>query len=213
MAIMAEPSGAFDISVRDAVEHLAAGLVNADLDRMIATGLAEGLGHPVLGPAFIGNLLEPMLQAVEARLEHHVRAGEMRAGETRLAAVQLAAPIIVAVLHQRPLGGAAVRPLDLDTLLVAHAEAFVRAWHACAPGAFHQRRHVVPGCRLSAAARSGTAVLPKKPISGHLFLAETGYSTGADSGQNWPWAASQILAPKRQELPLSLHIWCVGPTN
>ncbi|WP_282946628.1 MULTISPECIES: TetR/AcrR family transcriptional regulator [unclassified Sphingopyxis] len=130
MAIMAEPSGAFDISVRDAVAHLATGLVNADLDRMIAAGLAEGLGHPVLGPAFIGNLLEPMLQAVEARLEHHVRAGEMRAGETRLAAVQLAAPIIVAVLHQRPLGGAAVRPLDLDTLLVAHAEAFVRAWHA-----------------------------------------------------------------------------------
>lgn len=130
MAIMAEPSGAFEISIRDAVHHLAAGLLNADLDRMIAAGLAEGLGHPVLGPAFIGNLLEPILQAIEARLDHHVLAGEMREGETRLAAVQLAAPIIVAVLHQRPLGGAAVRPLDLDTLLASHADAFVRAWRS-----------------------------------------------------------------------------------
>ena len=53
----------------------------------------------------------------------------------------------------------------------------------------------------------------KKPMSDHLFLAEAGYSTGADSGQNWPLAASQILAPKRQELPLSLHIWCVDPAT
>ncbi len=130
MAIMAEPSGPFPVSVRDAVDHLAAGLLHADLDRMIAAGLAEGLGHPVLGPAFVGILLEPILQAVETRLDQHVREGEMRPGETRVAAVALAAPVIVAVLHQGPLGGASVRELDLKAMLAAHSDAFVRAWRS-----------------------------------------------------------------------------------
>ncbi|WP_195908597.1 hypothetical protein [Novosphingobium sp. Gsoil 351] len=103
-------------------------MIHADLDRMIGCGLAEGLGHPTTGPAFIDNLLEPMLAAVEARLAHHVAAGEMREGGTRAAAINRAAPVMVAVLHQRLLGGEIIRPLSLDGFLGQHADAFVRAW-------------------------------------------------------------------------------------
>lgn len=130
LAVMAQPSGPFAQSIRDAIAHLADGMVHADFDRMIATGLAEGLGHPATGPAFVVNLLEPMLAAVEGRLEQHVRAGEMREGGTRVAAIDLAAPVIVAVLHQRPLGGERIRPLSLDRFLDLHADAFIRAWKA-----------------------------------------------------------------------------------
>lgn len=128
LATMAQPSGPFAQSVRDALDHLAGGLIGAGLDWMIASGLAEGLGHPVIGPAFVDSLLEPMLQAVEARLAAHVAAGEMRGGAVRAAAIALAAPVIIAVLHQRPLGGEGVRPLAMDDLLDAHADAFVRGW-------------------------------------------------------------------------------------
>lgn len=128
LAVMARPTGDFATSMRDAVGHLAGGLIHAGLDRMIASGLAEGLGHPTVGPAFVTNLLEPMIEAAEARLDAHVARGEMRGGDTRLAAIQLIAPVLIAVLHQRPLGGAAVRPLDLDAFASDHVDSFVRSW-------------------------------------------------------------------------------------
>lgn len=128
LAVMATPTGDLAASVGEAVAHLADGLVGADLDRMIAAGLAEGLGHPALGPAFLANLLEPMLSAVEERLSAHVARGEMRPDGLRLAAIELASPVIVAVLHQGSLGGSGVRPLEMTSFLEGHAASFVRAW-------------------------------------------------------------------------------------
>ena len=130
LSTMAQPAGDFATSIREAVRHLAGGLLHAGLDRVIATGLAEGLGHPTVGPAFVTSLLEPTIQAAEARLEAHVARGEMHGGATRLAAIELIAPLLVAVLHQRPLGGADVRPLDLGAFGEAHAESFIRSWAA-----------------------------------------------------------------------------------
>ena len=89
-------------------------------------------------------LLEPMLQAVEARLEHHVRAGEMRAGETRLAAVQLAAP-----QHFGRIG-------YLVHLLCQRAD--VCRGSVAAAGLFHQHKHL---CHPWVFGRVGPKLLQK----------------------------------------------------
>ncbi len=63
----------------------------------------------------------------------HVARGEMRAVDIRHAAVTLIAPLLLAILHQRELGGAAVRLMDFDRFLDDHAAAFVRAFASDAP--------------------------------------------------------------------------------
>lgn len=125
---MARPTGPFAQSIADAVQHMADGFRHGGLGALFATGLIEGLRHPALGPAFLDNALEPTLVAVEARLQHHMSAGEMRGEHPRIAAIALASPILIAFLHQNELGGVERRPLDLDEFLQTHAAAFVRAW-------------------------------------------------------------------------------------
>lgn len=127
LAVMATPSGPFEKSIRDAVDHLAAGLSYGGLSRTYATGLVQCLRHPSLGPAFLDNALEPTIRAVEARLEAHVNRGEM-VGDPRQAALMLISPLLVAHLHQSELGGAQNRPLDLDAFSAALAATFVRAY-------------------------------------------------------------------------------------
>ena len=132
LGVMATPSGDFAPSVRDAVGHLAAGLSHGDLSRTYATGLVQCLRHPTLGPAFLDTALEPTLQAVEARLQAHADAGQL-SGDPRAAALALVAPLLLAYLHQRELGGRKLRPLDLDAFATQHAEAFIRAYAKPSP--------------------------------------------------------------------------------
>ena len=42
--------------------------------------------------------------------------------------MSLLAPLLLAILHQRELGGTSVRQMDLDGFLEDHASAFVRAY-------------------------------------------------------------------------------------
>jgi AcrR family transcriptional regulator len=96
---------------------------------MWSSGLQESLGHGTLGPAFVDDLLEPTLQATEARLAVHQARGELDAeADVRHAALQLVCPVLMGLLHQDPLGGAACRPLDVDAFLDDHVARFVRAW-------------------------------------------------------------------------------------
>jgi hypothetical protein len=78
-------------------------------------------------------VLEPSLVTLEARLQRHAARGELRHENARLAALQLLSPVLLAVLHQRELGGAQCRPLDLSTFIEPHVDAFVRAWSPDAP--------------------------------------------------------------------------------
>lgn len=130
LATMARPTGRFEQSVADAVEHLADGFRHGGLGQTFATGLIEGLLHSTLGPVFLATALEPSLRAAEARLQHHIDAGEMRGGDPRGAAIMLIAPVVVSFLHQQQLGGEKVRALEIDRFLESHAEAFVRAWRS-----------------------------------------------------------------------------------
>lgn len=96
--------------------------------RMIAAGLAEGLGNEGVGPSFVDNMLEPSLVAAEVRLAAHRARGEIGPGDLRHAALDLVSPVMMALLHQGPLGGARCRPLDLDAFVADHIARFVRAW-------------------------------------------------------------------------------------
>lgn len=93
-----------------------------------ATSLAEGLTNPALGPTYVNHLLEPLLGTCETLLRRHVELGDLAPLEPRVAGLQFVAPVVLALLHQDSLSGAACRPLDLDAFFDAHVDAFLRAW-------------------------------------------------------------------------------------
>lgn len=97
---------------------------------MHALGIRAGLRHESLGPAYVNLLLEPTLQATEARLARHVADGELERCDVRHAALELISPLLLGLLHQDSLFGAKCRPLDLDTFLEEHLERFLRAYGA-----------------------------------------------------------------------------------
>jgi len=116
----------FAESIAAALRHVLAGL-RQGLDDVHMLGLREGMGQARLGPAYLDAILEPSLQAIEARLAAHQTRGEMRHGNPRHAALALLSPLVIAALHQTALGGDTERPLDLDALARELAAAFVRA--------------------------------------------------------------------------------------
>lgn len=125
--VASAPQGPFEASVRQLLGYAAAGHCYGVGD-LHAIGLTEGLGHATLGRAYVQSILEPTQQAVETRLAAHVAAGEMPSVDLRHAALALIAPLLLAQLHQGELGGRRCRPLDLETLISDHAQAFVRAY-------------------------------------------------------------------------------------
>jgi hypothetical protein len=116
--------------MRALVAYILAGLVHARVIEGHAAGLSEAVGSVGLGPAYLGHLLEPMLQAVERRLQAHQVKCEMRASDTRIAALMLVSPLFLAALHQTSLGGCVVRPMNIKDLTAEVADAFVQAYRA-----------------------------------------------------------------------------------
>ena len=128
LAHMSQPSGSFEVSVRDALSYLRLGFERFGLDDLHALGFAEGLRNREIGPVFVEQVLEPSIKAVTQRLSEHQRRGEMRPDEdARIAAILLLSPLVVVFLHQRDLGGRKKYPADLDAILALHARAFVTA--------------------------------------------------------------------------------------
>lgn len=95
---------------------------------MFNAGLSLGMASEEVGPAFVNAILEPSLQAAERRIEGHIRRGEMAPVDVRAAALALLSPIVLALLHQGPLGGDRCRPLDVRALAEVHHEAWARGW-------------------------------------------------------------------------------------
>jgi AcrR family transcriptional regulator len=98
------------------------------LDEVHAIGLSAGLREPALGPAYLREVFDPTLEAVEARLARHVARGELSAGEVRHMALALIGPPLLALLHQGALGGTHTRPLAYDRLCADHLDGFLRAY-------------------------------------------------------------------------------------
>ncbi len=101
---------------------------------MLAQTMAASLDEERVGPAFVDDLLEPTLQAAEARLAAHRDKGEIGPDvDLRHAALALFCPVILGLMHQKSLGGARCRPLDLDAFLDDHVARFVRAYGSSGP--------------------------------------------------------------------------------
>jgi AcrR family transcriptional regulator len=132
LAIVATSDEAFATSIRSLLAYTAAGLDRARVIELHIVGLTEGLTNPELGPVYLQSILEPALAAAEARLSLHIARGEMRDADVRGAALMLLSPMILAMLHQRDLGGEKVRCLDVDAFVATHADAFIRAYQVTA---------------------------------------------------------------------------------
>jgi AcrR family transcriptional regulator len=125
--LVATTEDPFPSSIRRVLHGSAFGLKDMGRIRTHAVGLTEGLHNARIGPSYLQATLEPLLASVEQRLTLHVARGEMRAVDIRHAAISLLAPLLIAILHQRELGGTAVRQMDLDAFMEDHADSFVRA--------------------------------------------------------------------------------------
>ena len=112
-------------ALRAYCESLLMGWMSFGVGAMLSTALAEGMNQPRLGPAYVSELLEPMIQGCEALLAGLVEAGRLPPLDTRLGAIQLISPVFIALLHQDTLGGVACRPLDLAAFVPAHVRAFL----------------------------------------------------------------------------------------
>ncbi len=129
--VMADPGEApLAASMTAAASWLREGW-RAGVGTLQAAGLVHGLGNPTLGPAYVEHLLEPSVQAVEARLAVHRDRGELRPdADLRFAALAFVSPLILALLHQSELSGRTCRPLDVDAFVAAHVDSFVAGWGA-----------------------------------------------------------------------------------
>jgi AcrR family transcriptional regulator len=105
----------FLLRLVDGFRHFGVGAV-------FSGGLSVGLGHPRLGPAFVSCILEPTLVHTETLLASLQAQKKLRKGPVREWAVSIAAPVVLALLHQDPLGGRSVRPLDLNAFIEAHVD-------------------------------------------------------------------------------------------
>lgn len=121
-------------SLRWLLESLWAAWTRFRVGEIHTLGVAAGLRDEVLGPAYVDEVLEPTLQAAEARLARHVAGGELGPCDARHAALELVAPVVLALLHQECLFGARCRPLDVGAFLDDHLARFLRA-HGAAAGA------------------------------------------------------------------------------
>jgi len=97
--------------------------------QLITMGLVTGAQNAEVGPAYINEILEPTLQAVEARLAVHRGRGELKPEVSlRHGALVLVCPILMGLIHQGPLGGSECRPLALTPFLEEHVQTFVAGW-------------------------------------------------------------------------------------
>ena len=128
LEVAAGPIGPVRESLAHVLARIGEGFRAGMLDKLHAIGLSTGVLDPKLGPAYLCSILEPTIEAVEARLARHVARGELRAGDLRHMALSLLAPPLVALLHQGALGGARTRPLSYEAFCAEHVEGFVRGY-------------------------------------------------------------------------------------
>lgn len=129
---LSQPNGDFEASIHAFALGLLLGLQaqggRVRLGDLYSASLSEGLADPEISPLALRYVINPAVDALERRLRTHLQRGEMRDADLRAASLSLIAPILVSVLHQDQLGGAADNPFALDDVVSQVAEAFVRAY-------------------------------------------------------------------------------------
>lgn len=127
-ARQAEPGNLGDM-LRGVLNRIAQGWTQGHVGALHRIGLSEGLRNPNTALAYLLDVLEPTLQALEERLTAYRDLGTIREDTLpRHAALALLSPIVLALLHQIDLGGTRCRPLELPALIDQHVAMFVRAY-------------------------------------------------------------------------------------
>ena len=124
----AEKAEDLQSALEDFLRRVVAGWTTGNVGALHRIGLAEGLRNPRTGLDYLTDVLEPTLQALEARLQIYIERGAMVAADTRHAALMLLSPLVLALLHQHDLGGARCRPLSIAALIPEHVAVFLRAY-------------------------------------------------------------------------------------
>jgi AcrR family transcriptional regulator len=102
-------------------------------DACTSSGCRSDSATPASAPPTSSEILEPTLQAFEARVALHVARGELEVADIRHATLALIGPLVLALLHQRELGGQRCRALDLRKLAAAQLADFLQLHAAAAP--------------------------------------------------------------------------------
>jgi AcrR family transcriptional regulator len=130
---IAADAAPFGDSIREFAGSLIRGMSaprEVRLGDVFAVSLAEGLLDREIGPSALRHIIDPSVDALQARLQLHISRGEMVSTDTRAAALMLISPILVAVLHQDQMGGSGCNPMDVERLADEISAAFVRAYEA-----------------------------------------------------------------------------------
>lgn len=126
--VSAPTTGGVRESLLFVLKRLTTAWTRYHVGQMHAAMLAEGLSRKQLGPSYVTLMLEPLLQLGEQVLQRHVDAKELMPCDVRHASLSLLSPLVMALLHQENLSGAGCRPLDVNAFIVAHVDAFLRAF-------------------------------------------------------------------------------------
>jgi hypothetical protein len=81
-----------------------------------------------LGPVCSSTMIDPIVEALEARLMAHQERGEMIEGDVRYGAMMLISPVLLGCHHQFQMYGRHSQPLELTDMIERLAEVFVRAY-------------------------------------------------------------------------------------
>ena len=126
LARSAEPSQ----SVAEAVAgYTALAMEGSDTDVFAQAhgfALVESIHDPIVARAYLEMIIEPSLQAIEARLAPALDPNGEKPEQVRHAALNLYASVLIAVVHQRLLRGAEARPLDMGAFFTDLAQLFTQ---------------------------------------------------------------------------------------
>jgi AcrR family transcriptional regulator len=124
-----EPEGPLPESIRAYLKYLLAMLTGFPfLGDVFAIGFVEGMFNHKLGPVCSSTMIDPMVEALEARLMAHQERGEMIEGDVRYGAMMLISPVLLGCHHQFQMYGRHSQPLELTDMIERLAEVFVRAY-------------------------------------------------------------------------------------
>lgn len=126
-------------SLQKVAQDLAMVWLPTGVGQIFTAGLAAGLFDEQAGPGYLDGVLEPTVEALEARLRVHALRGEVRLDPddelaVRTAALAFVSPLLVALIHQHGLSGTRCRPLAIDRFIALHVEGFAAGYGATGKG-------------------------------------------------------------------------------